>query len=350
MGNFFFGWEGIVSLDLPLRRLAERINIKGMRPPGVVRLQWIREEIAQDLQHKILPDARALYAGLAARDPQIREQFSDLCAQTLQEFRRGVIQRAQTCDRITGHMARLDARWLDEDASEFLDDPDYHEEKRVRILRDLDNLNDLIGNYSHFYSAVQEHFAEGRTTRILDLAAGHGGFALWAARQARSEGVDLEIVATDLKPEYLDLGRQHARKRGLSVRFEVQDALNLENRLHEDYDLVICTQSLHHFPVGLIPLMYEEACRIAKRAVLFIDGHRGIAHAVPVVSLALLRYRNIGFTHDALVSFRRFFTPEELWLICSLGPHGEGTLAKWGRPSHIYLSSVTSTPARDLDS
>ena len=42
-------------------------------------------------------------------------------------------------------------------------------------------------------------------------------------------------------------------------------------------DVIVCTQSLHHFGPGMVARMLGEAARSARAAVVFIDGERGQA-------------------------------------------------------------------------
>ena len=50
-----------------------------------------------------------------------------------------------------------------------------------------------------------------------------------------------------------------------------------------------------------------------------------------------MRYLDRDFAHDAWVSYRRFYTPEELGLIARLGPEADGVEAKWMRPAHCLV-------------
>ena len=54
-------------------------------------------------------------------------------------------------------------------------------------------------------------------TRVLDVGAGTGNAALRAA------AAGAEVVATDVTPELLAVGEQHARAEGLALRWEVAD-------------------------------------------------------------------------------------------------------------------------------
>jgi hypothetical protein len=83
--------------------------------------------------------------------------------------------------------------------------------------------------------------------------------------------------------------------------------------------------------------MFAEAARIAAHGVLFIDGMRSAINAAMVTSLEYLLYRDRALAHDTLISFRRFFVPEELQLLARLSPWGAHASASWMPPGHCVL-------------
>jgi 2-polyprenyl-3-methyl-5-hydroxy-6-metoxy-1,4-benzoquinol methylase len=205
------------------------------------------------------------------------------------------------------------------------------------LLRQLDELNCVLESYPAFFDTMRPLFAATGTTRVIDLAAGHGGFALEVARLARREGLDVEVHASDVKREYLDLGQPIAEREQLPVRFVIQDALDLSNLQPGEFDVVTCTQSLHHFPSGMAAVMLSEALRVARRGVVFVDGCRSVLSGAAVSGLCLLRWGNRALAHDTMVSFRRFYMPEELGLLARLTPWGDRAEARLLPPGHVLL-------------
>jgi len=246
-----------------------------------------------------------------------KNRLAELAEDALADMRSRVDARARTSWRAP--LARLDRLWRDTSTVELIDRPDFPQGKRVRLMAHLDQMNVTLGAYASFLDVLRPFFHTDRPTRILDLAAGHGGFLLEVARLARDEGLELELVASDIAPEYLELGRRNARTRGLPVDFVVQDALDTTNLAQGSFDLVVCTQSLHHFPPGLIAVLVHEALRIASRAVVLIDGARSKLNAALIPALGVVRYRDLPFAHDSWVSLRKFFSPEELGLLARCG-------------------------------
>jgi 2-polyprenyl-3-methyl-5-hydroxy-6-metoxy-1,4-benzoquinol methylase len=316
---------------------AREIAALGGLPPLVRMLGDARRRVGLNVWAQYQQAAADLHGGLEHGDPAARHGLEGLVERALEEMRRQVDAEANRAGLRSGWAAVLDAWWRDTEAHEYLDDPQLDRNVRVQILSDLDEMNELLGSYKSFFAKLEPLLARDAVTRLLDLAAGHGGFAVFAAEFARQAGHAVAITASDIKPEYLALGAERAQKSGVQVDFLVQDALDLSNLEAGSFDIITCTQSLHHFRAGQIALMFSEASRVATRGVMFIDGARSARNAAAFVGIGLLLFRNRAFAHDALVSFRRFYVPEELALIARLCPGGDAARAGWILPGHCAL-------------
>lgn len=322
------------ALDTFIAGTARRIRDSRIATPSVGLLREARQAARLAVRARYEAPARALSERMDAGDRAASEAFGALAERALLEMRAEVVARTSGAAWL---LAGAHARFGDTDAREHLDDPDFDRDARVRLLAHLDALNGVLEIYRTFFAALEPLFVSGRPTRVLDLAAGHGGFALEATRMARARGLELAITATDVRPEYLALGEAAAEREGLPVEFAVQDALDLSDVAPGEHDVILCTQSLHHFSPPMVARMFREATRVAGRGVVFIDGFRSVTHGVLVPTLGLLRYGDPAFAHDAWVSFRRFYAADELGLVCGLGPEGETLEAEWMPPSHCLV-------------
>jgi ubiquinone/menaquinone biosynthesis C-methylase UbiE len=298
----------------------------------------VREQAVRVIVQRHRSEVERLAPAVREGSADARRQLERVADRALGEMRTEVASAAHRAG--LGWAAALDAWWRDTTALEYLDDPWLDQRVRVRILSRLDQMNALLDSYWAFFERLRPWLDARRPTKVLDLAAGHGGFALAAARLARERELSVSVTASDIKPEYLELGRQAALAQGLDVTFVVQDALDLGNLEPAAYDVITCTQSLHHFSAGHVAVMFAEAARVAGRGVLFIDGERSALNAAAIASVGLFMFRDRAFTHDALISFRRFFVAQELELLAALTPWGERARAEWNPPGHCVLSLV----------
>ncbi len=324
-------------VDAVIAAVAQRYTKARIPSVTVTLLAEARMQAARSVRRRYAAEAAELAARMDGGDRAAAEAYGALAERALREMRAEVQERARQLGAPEHLAAVVHDHFGDTDEPEYLDDPSLDRQMRVRLLSTLDALNGILGSYRAFLRAMEPLLCAGRTTRVLDLAAGHGGFAIAATRLAREQGLALEVTATDIKQEYLDIGREVAARDGLDVRFFVQDALDLSNIPRGEYDVVMCTQSLHHFPASMIARMFREAASVAGSGVLFIDGCRSVMHGLLVPVLGVMRYRDRAFAHDAWVSFRRFFAPEELGLVTGLGPEGDAVEAKWMRPAHCLV-------------
>lgn len=334
------------SLDGVVCAAAQFMSFWGRPTPTGIALGALRERAANEAlanaEQRLLVLAEAFateeQGQHSERVTEAKNELVRLAGDAFRAMRDQVDDEAHQSWRAP--IAHFDRTWRETDTVELIDRPDFSKDKRVRLMAGLDHMNVTLGTYASFFDALRPFLRNDRPTRIHDLAAGHGGFLLEVANIAKREGLALELVASDIAEEYLEIGRAHAAEAGLPVRFEVQDALDTSNLKEGAYDIVVCTQSLHHFPPGLIALLTHEALRIASRAVVLIDGARSKMNAALIPTLGILRYRDIPFAHDSWVSLRRFFTPEELGLLARMGalatPHQVvHTKARFLPPGHI---------------
>jgi 2-polyprenyl-3-methyl-5-hydroxy-6-metoxy-1,4-benzoquinol methylase len=249
---------------------------------------------------------------VADRDPEAIRSYDDLVLEAIEAL------RSSHPDGPRGALSLLDQVSLLR-RPEYCDDPDCPEEQRRHILACIDWINEGLGSYDLWarWMAADLRPVGGRPTRVLDLAAGHAGFAVALKEQLAGA---LDITASDLFDEYLALGREQARRRGVQLSFLQQDATDLRNLMDDPFDVIVCTQSIHHFPPGMVARMLGEAARIARRSVWFIDAERSLLAAYLLGLVVALRGRSWPVLHDTVVSLRKMYTEEELSLIGALAP------------------------------
>ncbi|MBI3073696.1 MAG: class I SAM-dependent methyltransferase [Deltaproteobacteria bacterium] len=299
-----------------------------------------RTVTAAKVASRFVEETTPLAERVAAHNPRAIADFDALVAEAIREA------RDVSTDGPLALLAALDRR-LYENGDELLDDPAFSMAERVHTLDKLDRFNAHLGSYAKWGALVETLVVSAEQAghapvRVVDLAAGHGGFAI-ALKQRL--GRRIAITATDTADEYLELGRSRARASGADIAFAVQDATNLTNFAEGDVDVFLCTQSLHHFPPGMVARLFAEAARRATTGVSFIDGERGWVPLVTAVLLMTAYGRTWPLIHDTYVSLRRMYTLEELRLIGALAPAvpdrisiATGTL----RPGFIYLQATIS--------
>lgn len=83
---------------------------------------------------------------------------------------------------------------------------------------------------------------EGKPTKVLDVAAGHGMYGITVARK----NPRAEVVALDW-PNVLQVAKENAQKFGVADRFSVREGSAFETEMGNGYDYVLLTNIFHHF-------------------------------------------------------------------------------------------------------
>lgn len=325
-------------------------------PPMRVAQGRARERALCEVAARHAPKVAALADGVRARDAASIAGYDGIVAEAVSELRGDGERRAahEPLQRFAHAVDRL----LYRDGHEWLDDPGFDARLRVRTLDRLDCLNEAIGSYEAFFRVIAPLVDRARAAGvarpvIVDLASGHAMFAVLLALRLGAREGKVRVVASDLLPEYLAIGRAQARRLAMddeAISFVTQDALDLRElpaKVGAPVDVICCTQSLHHFSPGLVARMLAEAAPVARHGAIFVDGERN-PFALMLVAMAggLVGRGSIPFMHDSIASMRRMYTEQELALIGMLAVSSEArvgvrTSRGWLPPGHVWLSTAT---------
>src|ERR1051325_4058900 len=155
---------------------------------------------------------------------------------------------------------------------ELMDRPDARPDELIEDLRDLMELNRFGWGRGLVWECVRAVVRADRTPRtwtLLDVATGAGDIPRYLVDWARSQEIDLRVTATDLHPVTLGFAREKSRFYP-EIMFEAANLLALP--YHDNsFDIVTCSQALHHFNTRDIVAALRQMSRIARRAVIISD-------------------------------------------------------------------------------
>jgi ubiquinone/menaquinone biosynthesis C-methylase UbiE len=137
--------------------------------------------------------------------------------------------------------------------------------------------------------------------RVIDIAAGSGNAAIPAALAGGS------VLATDLAPELLDIGRQHAGEAGVEVSWEVADC---EAMPYSDGEFDVAMSC-----VGLMFAPHHQAAADELVRVIRPGGRFGLISWTPE-----------GFIGEMFVTMKPYAPPP---------PPGAQPAPLWGNEDHV---------------
>jgi SAM-dependent methyltransferase len=206
--------------------------------------------------------------------------------------------------------------------NEYMDRLNLPESERLELVKALDRQNMMMQLYPRYVdilmpliNEVAEH--KKSEVRVLELASGAGGLALALAEEVRHNKMDVRITGSDIVPAYIEQGNLLTTKNNLPLSFRLLNAFNLQELDNGEFDLVVMSQSLHHFTPGQLAVIIAQCSRLMKTAFVGIDGYRSLLLTGGVPLIASLQ--GIGsFTLDGLTSARKFYSELELDIIAEL--------------------------------
>ena len=190
---------------------------------------------------------------------------------------------------------------------EILDDPEVDDELRARSLADVARSNTMFGGSR----AVQAELATAlgnsaaKQVSLLDVGTGIGDIPARAKETWRANGLAITAYGIDICPSLL----RDARASGLIPICADARALPIASK---SVDIVICSQTLHHFEAADAIAVLRELDRVARVRVIVSDIRRSWLAAAGIwLASYPLRFHPVS-RHDGVVSVLRGFTPAEL--------------------------------------
>ena len=190
--------------------------------------------------------------------------------------------------------------------TELLDSRNDDEGLVLRTVEDLRRSNVVFSGTRAALAELSLHFARlPATATLLDVGTGLGDVPRAAAGAARSHNITLTTIGLDAEPVI-------ARSATDSVAHAIcGSGLALPFR-DGSVDIVMCSQTLHHFRGEGECALLREMNRVARVAVVVSDLQRSwIAAAGFWVASFPLRFHRVT-RHDGVLSVMRGYTSDEL--------------------------------------
>lgn len=180
-------------------------------------------------------------------------------------------------------------------------------------LRDIRRVNRMLGGVSTVTRHLPNLLASvpaSRTVSVLDLATGSADIPVALLAWAERRGQTLHITASDHSVAMLDIARHYAGSPP-EIAFAQYDARAVPCP-DRSFDLVLCSLSLHHFEEEDAVAILREMARLARIGCIVNDLRRGRLGFAAAWMAARVTTRNRLTRHDAPLSVKRAYTPEEL--------------------------------------
>lgn len=285
--------------------------------------------------------------------PPAWESMEELETRTNDLISRFLDERYSVSKKLGGShfLTELLDRALRTSDTEYMDNAGLSGTQKLELVKALDKQNQIMNLYPRYVALllslldeVTQH--EPHPASILELASGSGGLALALAEEARNKDLPISVTGSDIVSIYIEEGNRLAAEKQLSVTFQLLNALNLPEFPAKTFDLMVMSQSLHHFTPGQLAIIIAQAAQQTTTAFVGIDGYRSILLAGGVPLMAGTQ-GILSFAFDGFTSARKFYSELELDIIAEIatGKRNHTVTCDW--PLSILtvrFDKVTSHP------
>lgn len=196
---------------------------------------------------------------------------------------------------------------------ELIDLPGFDPKLARQGYRFMAFVNRLFGgvrNVRLFVTEQAKALPPGEPLRVLDIGAGICDIPIAVTRWARRRGIDVRFTCLEISPHAPPIARDRILRAGLADAIQILEQNVFTHHPDQPYDCAVGSMFFHHLKDDEILRLVGHLRTIVRRSVLVNDLGRNWPDYLGAWLLTLPLAR--GVRHDALLSIRRSFRPEDL--------------------------------------
>jgi len=198
-------------------------------------------------------------------------------------------------------------------APEIMDDFSLEGEELRDALNKIAKINQLLGGNKLTLDGIKQFLKNNPTNEeitIVDIGCGNGDMLRTLADFANEKGYNFNLIGIDANA-YTIKYAENLSKDYSNISYECKDIFDVSFRELE-YDIALCTLTLHHFKDDEIIYLLNILNRQSKFGIVINDLHRSIlAYKLFKVLCSVFKLNKMS-EQDGLVSILRGFKKEDL--------------------------------------
>jgi SAM-dependent methyltransferase len=194
---------------------------------------------------------------------------------------------------------------------EMMDLPGNPKDLLLEDLRNLRIINRYLGGYRGVMTGLKRLVRKTRMSRfsLLDVGTGSADIPMVIVRWARSQGIDVRVVALEREPVTAEEAA-HQTQYCPEITVIRADGMAPPFRA-ASFDFVLASQMLHHFSDEKIIALLKTWSGLSRKAILVSDLVRDPVAYCGISLITCLFTRNKMTRFDSRLSVKRALTIKE---------------------------------------
>lgn len=197
--------------------------------------------------------------------------------------------------------------------AEIMDDFELKGEELEQTLSDLEKINKWLGGNKITLNGIKDllkNTPDNAIVRIADVGCGSGAVLREIANWGRTQKFDLKLIGIDANPYAIEIAQRRSDYYP-EINFQ---ALNIFSEAYkkQEFDIVLCTLTLHHFKNEEILELLKTFNDQSKIGVIINDLQRSKTAYVLFQAFCKVFINNEIARKDGLTSILRGFKKKDL--------------------------------------
>lgn len=193
---------------------------------------------------------------------------------------------------------------------EIMDDFSLKGEELRDALDKIASINQLLGGNHLTLQGVKKLIHTKEEITIVDVGCGNGDMLRTLADFANKNNFKFNLIGIDANAFTIDYAKKLSTKH-TNINYKCEDIFS-EYFSQLNYDIVLCTLTLHHFKNKQINYLIQLFCKQARIGIIINDLHRNIIAYRAFQLICFIFRLNKMSKEDGLVSILRGFKKQEL--------------------------------------
>jgi len=196
---------------------------------------------------------------------------------------------------------------------EIMDDFSLQSEELIGALDQIASINQLLGGNKltlHGIKELLKNTDTSKTITIADIGCGNGDMLRMLAKYGKKQNLSFKLIGIDANAFTIDYAKKLSKDFS-NIEYLCMDIFSEDfNQLQ--YDIVLCTLTLHHFTTNQIDEIMNVLNKNASIGIVVNDLHRSkIAYRLFELISVVFNLNKMS-RNDGLISILKGFKKNEL--------------------------------------